>query len=76
MTDAQRIYAALGVLVDAASEAWDKQAYDEVWGSEYMLWAEITDWADEMRLRMSRAGYVREDGQQQTSGNDDISWEV
>lgn len=58
MTDADRVYRALQALVAVASDAWENAAYDDHTGSAYLLYAEITDWADEMIIRMRHEGYV------------------
>ncbi len=61
MTEAEKVYAALETLLSVASDAWDHEAYREDWGLEHMLWGEISAWADEMRIRMVRDGYVKQD---------------
>ena len=61
VTDAEKVYAALQALIDAADDAWDDEAFREDWGPQHMLWGEISVWADEMMIRMRRDGHVTAD---------------
>jgi hypothetical protein len=72
VTDAERVYEALGALLGVATDAWDKQAYDEEWGTNYQLWAEIADWADDMRRRMH--DFKREANNAGLETEGDILW--
>jgi hypothetical protein len=63
MTDADHVYRALQALVAVASDAWDNGAYDNDSNNAYMLYAEITNWADEVIIRMRHEGYVNREAE-------------